>query len=85
MKNVFRWFDADRRTVYYGLAKIIGNTYYEKLIAEMISTENKRKPYTDFEIAEQLKLKGYLLARRTVAKYREKLNIPIARLRTEMA
>jgi RNA polymerase sigma-54 factor len=62
----------------------VSNKELQKLIAEMISTENKRKPYTDFEIAEQLKLKGYLLARRTVAKYREKLNIPIARLRTEM-
>ena len=36
MKNVFRWFDADRRNVYSGLAKIIDGTYYEKLIAEMI-------------------------------------------------
>jgi RNA polymerase sigma-54 factor len=62
----------------------VSNKELQKLIAEMISTENKRKPFTDFEIAEQLKLKGYLLARRTVAKYREKLNIPIARLRTEM-
>ena len=62
----------------------VSNKELQELIAEMIAIENKRKPYTDFEIAEQLKLKGYLLARRTVAKYREKLNIPIARLRTEM-
>jgi RNA polymerase sigma-54 factor len=63
----------------------VSNKELQKLIAEMIVAENKLKPYTDFEIAEQLKQKGYLLARRTVAKYREKLNIPIARLRTEMA
>ena len=36
MKNVFRWFDAERRNVYNGLAKIIEGTYYEKVIAEMI-------------------------------------------------
>lgn len=36
MKNVFRWFDAERRNVYNGLAKIIAGTYYEKVIAEMI-------------------------------------------------
>lgn len=63
----------------------VSNKELQKIIAELIETENKRKPFTDFEIAEQLKQKGYLLARRTVAKYREKLNIPIARLRTEMA
>jgi RNA polymerase sigma-54 factor len=63
----------------------VSNRELQKLIAEMIVAENKRKPFTDFEIAEQLKQKGYMLARRTVAKYREKLNIPIARLRTEMA
>lgn len=63
----------------------VSNKELQELIAEMVTMENKLKPYTDFEIAEQLKQKGYLLARRTVAKYREKLNIPIARLRTEMA
>jgi DNA mismatch repair protein MutS2 len=36
MKNVFRWFDADRRNVYNALVKIIESTYYEKLVAEMI-------------------------------------------------
>jgi DNA mismatch repair protein MutS2 len=36
MKNIFRWFDAERRNVYNGLVKIIGGTYYEKVIAEMI-------------------------------------------------
>ena len=36
MKNIFRWFDAERRTVYTGLLKIIDGTYYEKAIAEMI-------------------------------------------------
>ena len=36
MKNIFRWFDAERRNVYNGLVKIIDDTYYEKVIAEMI-------------------------------------------------
>src|SRR5688572_8390820 len=36
VKNIFRWFDADKRNVYSGLAKIIGGTYYEKVITEMI-------------------------------------------------
>ena len=36
MKNIFRWFDAERRTVYSGLVKIVDGTYYEKVIAEMI-------------------------------------------------
>ncbi|HEU5166897.1 MAG TPA: DNA mismatch repair protein MutS [Chitinophagaceae bacterium] len=36
MKNIFRWFDAERRNVYNGLVKIIDGTYYEKVIAEMI-------------------------------------------------
>lgn len=39
------------------------------------------KPYTDDELAETLKTKGYPIARRTVAKYRQQLNIPVARLR----
>ena len=62
----------------------VSNKKLQQLIAEMIETENKKKPYTDFQIATQLKSRGYILARRTVAKYREKLQIPMARLRTEL-
>ena len=44
-------------------------------------TEDKKKPLTDDELADILKEKGYPIARRTVAKYRQQLNIPVARLR----
>ena len=46
--------------------------------------EDKRKPLTDEELASILKEKGYIIARRTVAKYREQLGIPVARLRKEI-
>ena len=53
----------------------------KRLLKEIVDTENKETPFTDDELAEQLKEKGYPIARRTVAKYRQQLNIPIARLR----
>ena len=46
--------------------------------------ENKQKPLSDEKLTEQLQEKGYNIARRTVAKYREQLNIPVARLRKEL-
>jgi RNA polymerase sigma-54 factor len=46
--------------------------------------ENKHKPLADEELTELLNEKGYNIARRTVAKYRELLNVPIARLRREL-
>ena len=52
-----------------------------KILKECIDNENKTKPLTDDELAEILKEKGYPIARRTVAKYRQQLNIPVARLR----
>ena len=51
---------------------------------EYIEGEDKRKPLTDEELAALLKEKGYVIARRTVAKYREQLEIPVARLRKEI-
>lgn len=53
----------------------------KKILAESIDREDKRRPLTDEKLSEQLKRKGYIVARRTVAKYREQLNIPVARLR----
>lgn len=52
-----------------------------KILKECIDAENKEKPLTDDELSEILKDKGYPIARRTVAKYRQQLNIPVARLR----
>lgn len=54
------------------------------ILKEYIEGEDKRKPLTDEELAALLKEKGYVIARRTVAKYREQLEIPVARLRKEI-
>ena len=54
------------------------------ILNEAINNEDKTKPLTDEKLASLLKEKGYLIARRTVAKYREQLNIPVARLRKEL-
>jgi RNA polymerase sigma-54 factor len=56
----------------------------KKILSECIENENKSKPYTDDHLTRMLKEKGYNIARRTVAKYREQLNIPVARLRKEL-
>ncbi len=56
----------------------------KKILKDCLDTENKKKPLTDEKLAEILKEKGYRIARRTVAKYREQLNIPVARLRKEL-
>lgn len=53
----------------------------KRILKECVTNENKEKPYTDDELADILKAKGYPIARRTVAKYRQQLNIPVARLR----
>jgi len=54
------------------------------ILNEIIGGENKRKPFSDERLTEMLQEKGYNIARRTVAKYREQLNIPVARLRKEL-
>jgi RNA polymerase sigma-54 factor len=56
----------------------------KKILSEAIEGEQKRRPLTDERLAEILNEKGYNIARRTVAKYREQLNIPVARLRKEL-
>lgn len=56
----------------------------KKILETVIGEESKRKPLTDQKLAELLKEKGYPIARRTVAKYREQLDIPVARLRKEI-
>ncbi|UZR93038.1 RNA polymerase factor sigma-54 [Chondrinema litorale] len=53
-------------------------------LKEIIDNEDKRKPLSDDKLERMLKDKGYNIARRTVAKYREQLNIPVARLRKEL-
>jgi len=56
----------------------------KKILETVISEEDKRKPLTDEKLAILLKEKGYPIARRTVAKYREQLELPVARLRKEL-
>ena len=56
----------------------------KKILEDCIGAESKKKPLTDEKLMDILKEKGYNIARRTVAKYREQLNIPVARLRKEL-
>ncbi|WP_299526238.1 RNA polymerase factor sigma-54 [uncultured Lutibacter sp.] len=56
----------------------------KNILETVINEENKKKPLTDDKLAVLLKEKGYPIARRTIAKYREQLDIPVARLRKEM-
>jgi RNA polymerase sigma-54 factor len=56
----------------------------KQIIKDLIDSEDKNKPYPDDKLEDMLNEKGYNIARRTVAKYREQLNIPVARLRKEM-
>lgn len=56
----------------------------KKILSDMVEGESKRKPLSDEKLTELLQQKGYNIARRTVAKYREQLNIPVARLRKEL-
>lgn len=56
----------------------------KKIMQDVINEEDKRSPLNDDKLVEALKERGYLIARRTAAKYREQLNIPVARLRKEI-
>jgi RNA polymerase sigma-54 factor len=56
----------------------------KRILQDCIENEQKRKPLTDESLTDILQEKGYQIARRTVAKYREQLNIPVARLRREI-
>lgn len=59
----------------------VSNREIQEAIREIVGEEDKRHPYNDQQITDMLSEKGYSVARRTVAKYREQLNIPTARLR----
>ena len=56
----------------------------KNILQKIIESEDKRKPFPDDKLAEELKEKGYPIARRTIAKYREQLDIPVARLRKKI-
>lgn len=62
----------------------ISSREVKAILKECIENEDKKKPVTDDKLSEILKEKGYIIARRTVAKYREQMNLPVARLRKEI-
>ncbi|MFQ6675160.1 MAG: RNA polymerase factor sigma-54 [Fidelibacterota bacterium] len=71
-----------------GMATSDGEEVSTKIVKEelrkVIDGEDKRAPYSDDKLADIMKKKGYVIARRTVAKYREQMKIPVARLRREL-
>ena len=64
--------------------EVISTREIKKILKDSVESENKKKPFTDEKLAAVLKEKGYSIARRTVAKYREQLNIPVGRLRKQI-
>ena len=62
----------------------VSNKKVHTIIQDLVQREDKSAPLSDQSIADQLKAQGYQIARRTVTKYREHLNIPVARLRREI-
>ncbi len=62
----------------------VSNREVKNILQKIIDEEDKRKPYSDQELANLLNEKGYKVARRTVSKYREQLNEPVARLRKQI-
>ena len=61
--------------------KEVSTLEVKNILSDIIKDENKIKPLADEKLKDMLRSKGYNIARRTVAKYREQLNIPVARLR----
>ena len=62
--------------------KVISNRVIQTTLEELIETEDKKNPYTDQQLVTILAEKGFSIARRTVAKYREQLQIPVAQMRS---
>ena len=54
------------------------------VLKQIVDAEDKHKPLTDEQLVSELSAKGYNVARRTIAKYRDQLGIPLARLRKEL-
>jgi len=62
----------------------VSNKHIKERLKEIIDAEDKKKPYSDDKLADLLNKEGIHIARRTVAKYREQLRLPVARLRKEL-
>lgn len=56
----------------------------KKVLQEVVDAEDKKKPLTDEQLVEELSNRGYKVARRTIAKYRDQLGIPLARMRRQV-
>jgi RNA polymerase sigma-54 factor len=76
------YFFTDKMKTEEGEA--ISNQRLKNILKQVISEENKAKPLSDDALAKRLKEAGYPIARRTVTKYREQMQIPVARLRREI-
>ncbi|BAR92243.1 RNA polymerase factor sigma-54 [Blattabacterium cuenoti] len=64
--------------------KEISSIEIKKLLKDSIDKENKKKPFTDEKLSKILRKKGYLVARRTIAKYRDQMHFPVARMRKDL-
>jgi RNA polymerase sigma-54 factor len=79
LKKLFSEGIADKK------GEVISNKVIQSVIEEAISNEDKKRPYTDQQLVNILSIQGYNIARRTVAKYREQMQIPIAQIRAVWA
>ncbi len=79
LKDLFSEGIADKK------GEVISNKVIQSAIEEAVQAEDKKHPYTDQQLVNILSAKGYNIARRTVAKYREQLRIPIAQIRAVWA
>ena len=79
LKDLFSEGIADKK------GEVISNKVIQSVISEAIGSEDKKHPYTDQQLVNVLVAKGYNIARRTVAKYREQMHIPIAQVRAVWA
>ncbi len=79
LKKLFSEGIADKK------GEVISNKVIQSVIGDAIQTEDKKHPYTDQQLVNLLSVKGYNIARRTVAKYREQMQIPIAQIRAVWA
>ena len=64
--------------------RILGTFVIKKALEKIIQNENKQSPFSDDILVDKLDQDGYILARRTVAKYRDQMGYPVARLRKEI-
>ena len=64
--------------------RVLGTFIIKRALVKIIGLEDKQHPLSDDTLVEKLKVEGYKMARRTIAKYRDRLGIPVARLRKEI-